>query len=52
VVESGASIATGSNHIVLYFADLPSEFYRFVQQQFSSLGTHFHYEIPIVLFVS
>ena len=48
VVESGAFIAPGSNHIVLYFAYLPSEFYLLVQQQFSSLGTHFHYQIPIV----
>jgi len=39
VVESGAFIALGCNHIVLYFADLPSEFYLFVQKQFSSLGT-------------
>jgi hypothetical protein len=31
VVESGAFVAPGSNHIVLYFADLPSEFYLLVQ---------------------
>ena len=48
VIEFGAFVAPGSNHIVLYFAYLPSEFYLLVQQQFSSLGTHFHYQIPIV----
>jgi len=48
VIESGAFVTPGSNHIVLYFADLPSEFYLLVQQQISSLGTHFHYQIPIV----
>ena len=48
VIKSGAFMAPGSNHIVLYFAYLPSEFYLLVQQQFSSLGTHFHYQIPIV----
>jgi hypothetical protein len=48
VVESGAFVAPGCNHIVLYFADLPSEFYFLMQQQFSSLGTHFHYQISSV----
>jgi len=48
VVESGAFIAPGCNHTVLYFADLPSEFYLLVQKLFSSLGTHFHYQISSV----
>jgi len=48
VVESGAFIAPVCSHIVIYFADLPSEFYLLVQKQFSTLGTHFHYQIPSV----
>jgi len=52
VVESAAFIAPGCKLIVLSFAYLPSEFYRLVQKQFSSLGTHFHYQIPSVYFFS
>jgi len=48
VIQSGAFIAPDSKHIALYLAYLPFEFYLLVQQQFSSLGTYFHYQIPIV----
>jgi len=54
VVESGAFKAPGSHHVILYFADLPSEFYLLVQKQLSNLRTHLHYQIPCVfpLFVA
>jgi len=32
VVESRAFVSPGRNHVVLYFADLPSEFYLLVQK--------------------
>jgi len=50
VVESGAFITPGCNHIlvVLNFADLPSEFYLLMQDPFSIMGTHFHYQVPTV----
>ena len=48
VVESEAFTAPGCHHVVLYFADLPSEVYLLVQKQLSNLSTQFHYQIPCV----
>jgi len=46
MVVSGAFVAPGSHHVIFYSADLPAEFNSPVQQQFSSLGAHFKYQIP------
>jgi hypothetical protein len=48
VVESGAFVTSGCNYIVFKFEEVPSEFYLLMQQQLSSLGTHFHYQVPTV----
>ena len=48
IVVSREFIAPGGHHVILYSADLPAEFISPVQQQFSSLGAHFDYQIPSV----